>query len=309
MSNAFRDAVLSGMSQPQKIIPARFFYDVRGSELFEQITKQPEYYPTRTELKLLSAHAAEIDTEAGAVDALVEFGSGSSTKTPLLLGPLAPPTYIPIDISPSILAEASEAIRAAFPMIEVRPIVADLTYPLVIPGLERPLGFFPGSTIGNLGPAAAVDLLRAFRKTLGPNSGLVIGIDLRKSPEVLEAAYDDAAGVTAAFNLNLIDRIDRELDGDLDRTAFRHRARWNDFAGRIEMHLEALRPIMFHVAGRAFTMAEGETIHTENSHKFYLEELRFMARASGWEPHRKWTDSRDWFSLHLWRADAQSMQP
>lgn len=309
MSEAFRDAVLTGLSQPQKTIPARFFYDARGSELFEQITQLPEYYPTRTELALLRANAAEIAAEAGEIDALVEFGSGSSTKTPLLLGPLAPPSYIPIDISPSILAEAAEAIRVEFPNVEVRPIVADLTYPLVIPGLKRPLGFFPGSTIGNLGPSGAVDLLRAFRKTLGPNSGLVIGIDLRKSPDVLEAAYDDAAGITGAFNLNLIDRINRELGGDLDRTAFRHRALWNDFAGRIEMHLEALRPMAFNVAGRLFAMAADETIHTENSHKFNLEELRFMARASGWEPHRKWTDSRDWFSLHLWRADAESMQP
>ena len=305
----FRSSVLTGLSQPQKTIPARFLYDARGSEIFEAITDLPEYYPTRTEIALLKAHAPEIAVEAGRVDTLVEFGSGSSTKTPLLLGPLAPATYLPIDISPTILADATASIEAAFPALNVRPVVADFTHPLVLAGLGRAMGFFPGSTIGNLTPAAAVDLLRAFRATLGPESALVIGVDLRKDPAVLEAAYDDSAGVTAAFNLNLIARLNRELGGTLDASAFRHHARWDDFNGRIEMHLEALRPLAFDVAGHDFTMAKGETIHTENSHKFFLEELRFMARAGGWEPWRKWTDGRGWFSLHLWRADANVLQP
>lgn len=305
----FRLAVLTGLSQRQKIVPARFLYDQRGSEIFEAITDLPEYYPTRTEIALLGMHAAEIAEEAGRVDTLVEFGSGSSTKTPLVLESLAPRAYVPIDISPTILDAATVSIRAAFPAIEVRPVVADFTKPLALRGLGRAMGFFPGSTIGNLTPAAAVDLLRAFRATLGADSVLVIGVDLRKDPAVLDAAYDDSAGVTAAFNLNLIDRINRELDGTIDKAAFRHRARWNDFQGRIEMHLEALRPLAFHVAGHEFVLAKGETIHTENSHKFFLEELRLMARAGGWEPWRKWTDGRDWFSLHLWRADANELQP
>ena len=239
----------------------------------------------------------------------MEFGSGSSTKTPLLLEPVGPRVYVPVDIAPAILSEAAGAIRAAFPAIEVRPVVGDFTQPLVLPGLGRAMGFFPGSTIGNLTPRAAVDLLRAFRMTLGDGATLVIGIDLRKDTRVLEAAYDDAQGVTAAFNLNLIDRLNRELGGDLDRAAFRHQARWDDFKGRVEMHLEATCDMAFHVAGEAVHMRAGETIHTENSHKFYLEELRLMARAGGWEPLRKWTDGRSWFSLHLWRADANELQP
>ena len=309
MSADFRAAVLSGLAQSQKTIPARFLYDERGSQLFEAITDLPEYYPTRTEIALLNAHAAEIAAEAGTVDTIVEFGSGSSTKTPLLLGPVSPRAYVPIDIAPAILADAADAIRAAFPAIEVRPVVGDFTHPLVLAGLGCAMGFFPGSTIGNLTPHAAVDLLRAFRMTLGDGATLVIGIDLRKDTRVLEAAYDDAQGVTAAFNLNLIDRLNRELGGDLDRAAFRHQARWDDFKGRVEMHLEAQRDMTFHLAGEQFHMRAGETIHTENSHKFHLEELRFMARAGGWEPLRKWTDGRSWFSLHLWRADANELQP
>ena len=305
----FRLAVLTGLSQPQKTVPARFLYDARGSQLFEAITEQPEYYPTRTETALIAAHAAEIAAETGPVDTLVEFGSGSSTKTPLLLGPVAPARYVPIDIAPAILADAAETIGAAFPAIDVASLVADFTRPLTLDKPGRALGFFPGSTIGNLTPAAAVDLLRAFRATLGQGASLVIGIDLRKDAAVLEAAYDDSAGVTAAFNLNLLARMNRELGGDIDASAFRHAARWSDFRGRIEMHLEAVRDVGFTVAGRAFAMAAGDTIHTENSHKFYLEELRFMARAGGWEPYRKWTDGRDWFSLHLWRADARALQP
>jgi L-histidine N-alpha-methyltransferase len=305
----FRYAVLTGLAQRQKTIPARFLYDRRGSELFEAITDLPEYYPTRTEIGLLNTHAAEIAVEAGRVDTLVEFGSGSSTKTPLLMEPVAPGAYVPIDISPTILAAAADMIRARFPAVQVRPVVADFTRPLALADAGRAMGFFPGSTIGNLTPAAAVDLLRAFRATLGPDSALVIGVDLRKDAAVLESAYDDAGGVTAAFNLNLIERINRELGGDLEASAFRHRARWDDFNGRIEMHLQALRPLAFHVSGHAFALAEGETIHTENSHKFFMEELRFMARAGGWEPWRKWTDGRDWFSLHLWRAGTNELQP
>ncbi len=305
----FCRAVLTGLAQFQKTIPARFLYDQRGSEIFEAITDLPEYYPTRTEVSLLKVHCAEIAAEAGVIDTLVEFGSGSSTKTPLLLGPVSPRVYVPIDISPTILIEATRMIQARFPELAMRPLVADFTHPLPLRDIGRAMGFFPGSTIGNLTPSAAVDLLRAFRATLGPDSTLVIGIDLRKSAAVLEAAYDDSAGVTAAFNLNLIDRLNRELGGDLDPAAFRHHARWDDFNGRIEMHLEALRPLVFHVAGHEFALAEGETIHTENSHKFFLEELRFMARAGGWEPWRKWIDGRGWFSLHLWRADANELQP
>lgn len=307
--SGFADAVRTGLSAAQKVVPARFLYDARGSELFEAITALPEYYPTRTETAILTERGAEIAAAVGGIDTVVEFGSGSSIKTPLLLGPVRPRAYVPIDIAPAMLAQAADAIGAAFPAMAVRPLAADFTRPLALDGLGRALGFFPGSTIGNLAPAAAVDLLRAFARTLGPGGALVIGIDLRKDAAILEAAYDDAAGVTAAFNLNLLDRINRELDGTIDVGAFAHRARWEPFRGRVEMHLEALHDVAFEAAGARFGMRAGETIHTENSHKFYAEELRFMARAGGFEPVKAWMDPRGWFSVHLWATARDEPQP
>ena len=307
----FERAVLAGLAQPQKVVPARFLYDQRGSELFDEITRLPEYYPTRTEVALLEAHGSAIAAAVGETCALVEFGSGSSAKTPLLLRPLRPRAYLPIDISRDYLEASAAAIARDFPALDVRPIAADFMRPISLPDLGEcaMVGFFPGSTIGNLAPGAAVDLLRAMRTTLGDGAAFVIGIDLRKDPAELERAYDDAAGVTAAFNLNLLARINRELGGDIDVAAFSHRARWNEAAGRVEMHLEALRAVRFTVSGVAFAMAAGETIHTENSHKFYLEEGNFLARAGGWEPVARWTDAAERFSLHLWRADGLAMQP
>ena len=308
----FERAVLAGLSQPQKVVPARFFYDRRGSELFEEITRLPEYYPTRTEVGLLEAHGPDIARLAGKGRVVVEFGSGSSVKTPLLLRHVAPPAYVPIDISADFLADSAAALAAAHPGIRVSPLAADFTAQLALPAdvAGRPmLGFFPGSTIGNMTHGEAVDLLRAFAGTLGDDARLVIGIDLRKNPRLLEAAYDDSAGVTAAFNLNLLVRINRELGGDLPVDAFEHRADWNDALGRIEMHLAATRDLGFTVAGRRFAMTEGETIHTENSHKYTLEEARLLARAAGWEPLAGWTDDRALFSLHVWRAASRAMQP
>lgn len=310
--SAFLDAVLTGFAQPQKVVPARFLYDERGSELFEAITQLPEYYPTRTEVALLSAHGIEIAGLVAATCAVVEFGSGSSLKTPLLLRPLSPRCYLPVDISAEFLADAAASIAAAFPALDVRPIAADFTHPIPLPtdlGDCRMLGFFPGSTIGNLTPADAVDLLRAFRATLGAGSALVIGIDLRKDPAILGRAYDDSLGITAAFNRNLITRINRELGGTLDLTGFAHRARWNEMGGRMEMHLEALRPLRFAVADHAFAMAKGETIHTENSHKYFIEEARFLGRAGGWSPIRHWIDADGLYSLHLWRAGQTDLEP
>ena len=308
----FERAVVTGLSQPQKTIPARFFYDRRGSELFEDITGLPEYYPTRTEVALLEEHGEDIARLAGKGRAVVEFGSGSSVKTPLLLRHVAPPAYVPIDISADFLAEAAASLAAAHPGIDVWPLAGDFTQALTLPdevaGMPM-LGFFPGSTIGNMTHAEAVDLLRAFRETLGEDSRLVIGIDTRKNPRLLEAAYDDSAGVTAAFNLNLLARINRELGGDIPVDAIEHRADWNDSLGRIEMHLVASRDIGFTVAGERFAMTEGETIHTENSHKYTLEEARLLARASGWEPLAGWTDAQSLFSLHVWRAAGGAMQP
>lgn len=312
----FAAAVLAGLSQPQKIIPARFFYDRAGSELFEAITELPEYYPTRTEIGILTEHAADIAAAVGPGRAVIEFGSGSSAKTPLLLRAIAPAAYVPVDISAEFLAASANALAADFPGLPVIPVAADFTAPFRMPASIAALpklGFFPGSTLGNLAPAAAIDLLRSFAATLGPQSWLVIGIDLApgpgKSPEMLEAAYDDAQGVTAAFNLNLLHRINRELGGTIRIDDFAHRAAWNADLGRIEMHLVAVRDTQFIAAGAAFTLAAGETIHTENSYKWTLPEARLMAHASGWLPAQGWTDAAGRFSLHLWRRASEALQP
>lgn len=312
LASAFARDVVAGLSQARKVIPARYFYDRRGSELFEAITELPEYYPTRTEIGLLETHGADIARLTGKRRVVVEFGSGSSTKTPLLLAEVDAAAYVPIDISADFLRDAAAALAARHPGLDVLPLAGDFTRPMALPASVRGqpmVGFFPGSTIGNLDHAAAVDLLRAFRATLGADARLVIGIDRRKNPRLLEAAYDDAAGVTAAFNLNLLHRLNRELDGDVPVDAFEHRAVWNDAVGRIEMHLVAQRDLAFTVAGRRFAMTAGETIHTENSHKYTVEEARLLARASGWEPLAAWSDARELFSLHVWTAPADHMQP
>lgn len=312
LKSDFADAVVRGLSQPRKVIPARYLYDRRGSELFEEITELPEYYPTRTETGLLNAHAPEIGRIAGTGKVVVEFGSGSSTKTPVFVEALRAAAYVPIDISASFLRDAAARLARMLPELDILPVAADFTKPIALPSAVkgRPMiGFFPGSTIGNLTHAAAVDLLRAFRATLGGEPWLAIGIDLRKNPRLIEAAYDDSAGVTAAFNLNLLARINRELDGNIPLDAFEHRAPWNDDLGRIEMHLAATRDVRFHAGGETFSLREGETIHTENSHKYTIEEARLLARAAGWRPVRYWTDARALFSFHLWRGDADAMEP
>ena len=306
----FGRAVVLGLSQPQKSIPARYFYDRRGSELFEAITSLPEYYPTRTEIALLEAHAADIARLAGDTETLVEFGAGSATKTPIILEALEPAAYVAIDISGEFLDHSLARLAGDHPGMDVIPVAGDFTRPLELPEIARPLtGFFPGSTIGNFGHAEAVDLLRAMAATLGDGSRLLIGLDTRKHPGLLEAAYDDSAGITAAFNLNLLHRINRELDGTIPVEAFEHRAWWHDGHGRIEMHLLASRDLAFKAAGRRFTMREGETIHTENSYKYAPEEARFLARASGWEPMACWTDPDGLFSFHVWAHDAKAIGP
>lgn len=309
LSDFARD-VLLGLSQRQKSIPARYFYDRRGSELFEAITHLAEYYPTRTERALLETHAADLARLSGKNQIVVEFGAGSASKTPLLLRAIQAQVYVPIDISGEFLREASAELAAAHPDLQVIPVVGDFAGRVSLPPLPSPMtGFFPGSTIGNFDPASAVDLLRSFRDILGGDAQLVIGIDLRKNSRLLEAAYDDAAGVTARFNLNLLHRINRELGGDIPVDAFEHRAVWHDGLGRIEMHLVAQRPITFQAAGSQFAMREGETIHTENSYKYTLEEARLLARASGWEPLASWTDPGHLFSLHVWTAASSAIQP
>lgn len=287
LQRRFRDDVLTGLSQRRKAIPARWFYDHRGSELFEKITGLPEYYPTRAEVEILTRHGADIAARVGGGRAVIEFGAGSAAKTPLLLDRIDPAAYVPIDISGEFLRESCAALALRYPGLPILPVEADFTRPVEIPPEARTaerMGFFPGSTIGNLAPDAAVDLLRAMRATLGDGSMLVIGMDRIKDRAVLEAAYDDAAGVTAAFNLNLAARINRELDGDIPIEALRHRAVWNERKARIEMHLEAVRDIDFRICRQRFAMRGGETIHTENSHKYDDRSADLLLLASGWEP-------------------------
>jgi L-histidine N-alpha-methyltransferase len=302
VATAFRADVLAGLSQAQKAIPARWLYDDAGSELFEAITQLPEYYPTRAETEILSERSGEFRELIGPGRAVVEFGSGSSVKTPLLLEAIKPAAYVPLDISGDFLRASAADLAEKFPGLPVHPVEADFMREVALPEAAEnlpKLGFFPGSTIGNMVARTAVDLLRSMRATLGRGSLLLIGMDLIKDVAVLEAAYDDAAGVTAEFNLNLARRINRELGGTIPADKLRHVARWNDTYARIEMHLEALKDIAFEVSGRHFALAKGETIHTENSHKFDLRSQNTLLLAGGWTPVRRWTDSGELFSLIL----------
>ena len=312
IDNAFRDDVLAGLSAPVRAIPARWLYDRRGSELFEQITELPEYYPTRTEAALLKDIVAEVAKVAGTGDAVVEFGSGSSTKTPILLEAVKPSAYVPIDISGEFLRLSAAGLQRQFPTVPILPVEADFTRPITLPDqvkAKSKIGFFPGSTIGNMIARTAVDLLRAMKDTLGTGSWLLIGMDRIKDVDTLHAAYDDAQGVTAEFNLNLLHRINRELDGTIDVAAFRHRAIWRDSHARIEMHLEAIRDTSFTVAGQSFEMRAGDTIHTENSHKYGHRDARLLLLAAGWGVVREWTDPDDRFAILLAEAEAPRFAP
>ncbi len=299
---AFRRDVLSGLAARPRMIPPRWFYDRTGSELFEAITTLPEYYLSRTERSLLANVASEIAALTGPARAVVEFGSGSSAKTPILLSALNPAAYVPIDICGDFLWESAERLQTLFPDLPMFPLAGDFTQTLRLPaaiaGVPM-LGFFPGSTIGNLLVPEAVDLLRGMAATLGSGSMLLVGIDRIKDLDILVPAYDDAQGVTAAFNLNLLHRINRELAGSVPMDAFRHTARWNDAEARIEMHLETTRDVQFEVDGRYFSMASGETIHTENSLKYGPRDASVLLRAGGWTPVADWTDQHELFSLIL----------
>ncbi len=302
---AFRADVHAGLSQAQKAVPARWFYDATGSALFEDITALPEYYPTRSETGLLTRHAADIAVAVGPDRAVVELGSGSSTKTPLLLDAIAPAAYVPVDISGDFLRDSALALAARFPGLAIYPVEADFTQRVSLPreiaALPK-LGFFPGSTIGNMVARTAVDLLRDWREALGDGALLLIGIDRIKDVAILERAYDDPAGVTAAFNLNLLERINRELGGTIPVENFTHRAVWDDVHARIEMHLVAACAMDFTVDGRRYHMAKGETIHSENSHKYGVRDANLLLRAGGWTPVATWDDADPAFALILARA-------
>jgi L-histidine Nalpha-methyltransferase len=308
----FRADVLAGLAAPIPAVPARWLYNHRGSELFEEITRLEEYYPTRTEMALLEKIGGELGSAIAPGQAVVEFGSGSSTKTPILLRAIAPAAYVPIDISGEFLRASAEALQADFPGLAVHPVEGDFMRRIELPKAVSDLskvGFFPGSTIGNLVARTAVDLLRAMKETLGDGAHLLIGMDRIKPVEVLLRAYDDAAGVTAEFNLNLLHRINEELEGDIPVDAFRHRALWNDDLSRIEMHLEAVRDVSFHVGGEFFEFGAGATIHTENSHKYGYRDSRILLRAAGWGVVREWTDPAEYFSILLAEAEPPRFAP
>ena len=309
---AFRDDVLAGLSAPIPAVPARWLYDRRGSQLFEEITRLPSYYPTRTETALLKHIMPDLAAHIPSGMAVVEFGAGSAAKTPLLLEAIAPGAYAPVDISPDYLKGATADIRSSFPNLPVLPIEADFVKPFSLPDevADLPkLGFFPGSTIGNFVPRSATDLLRHFRALLGTGSLLLIGMDRVKPIDRLIAAYDEPEGVTAAFNLNLLERINRELDGAIPIDAFQHEARWNDILSRIEMHLRATRDVEFTVCGSPFSFQAGETIHTENSHKYGRRGARLLLLAGGWTPIAEWTDAAEDFSIVLAQAQPNRFAP
>jgi dimethylhistidine N-methyltransferase len=303
----FEQDVVEGLARTPKQVPPKWFYDAEGSRLFEAITELPEYYPTRTEIGLLGAAAPEIGTEIPAGAALVEFGSGASVKTRLLLDAAPQITvYAPVDISASALEAAAAAIRADYPRLQVAPLREDFTRALTLPSETqgRPVvGFFPGSTIGNFTPEQGRAFLESARHLLGAGSSFLVGIDLVKDTPTLVAAYDDPGGVTAAFNKNLLRRINRELAGDFDLDAFEHRAVWDDANSRIEMHLISLKPQVVRVAGREFRFEAGETLHTENSYKFTVEGFARLAAGAGWRLQREWVSAHPAFAIVLLAAD------
>ena len=311
-TEAFRQDVLAGLSAPIRAIPARWLYDQRGSELFDEITRLPAYYPTRTETALLEQVMPEIAALLPNGAAVVEFGAGSATKTPILLQGIKPAGYVPVDISGDYLRQSAAELQANFPALDVIPVVADFARPFELPaGLDSlsKIGFFPGSTIGNFVPWSTTNLLRQFRALLGTGASLLIGMDRLKPVERLIAAYDDPDGVTAAFNLNLLERINRELGGDIPIDAFRHEARWNQMLSRIEMHLVATRDVDFAIKGQSFHFARGSSIHTENSHKYGRNGARVLLLAGGWTPVAEWTDEQDDFGVILAEAQPERFAP
>ncbi len=302
----FATDVINGLSGAAKSIPCKWFYDVRGSELFEEITRLDEYYPTRTELSLLDDIADDLGDRLPERAWVIEFGSGSSRKSDLFLDALNDPRgYVPIDVAADYLEAAAGALSERQPHLQVRPIAGDFTEPIDLPAdmAEQPkVGFFPGSTIGNFEPPQATRFLAQGRAMLGDGGHMVIGVDLKKDTDRLLAAYDDAQGVTADFNLNLLDRINRELGGEFDRERFRHQVRYDPDEGRIEMHLESVDAQTVRIDGHRFEFRAGETIHTENSYKYAVEDFAGVARAAGWTIDHHWTDAEELFSVHLLAA-------
>ncbi|MBX2821353.1 MAG: L-histidine N(alpha)-methyltransferase [Rhodothermaceae bacterium] len=300
---SFMNDVISGLSKEQKSIPAKYFYDEAGSVLFDRICELDEYYPTRTEMAIMQENIKEIALQIGSEALLVEYGSGSSLKTRILLKHLNNLAgYVPIDISREHLYQSAERLAVDFPHIPIHPVHADYSTPVVLPvdrgNYKRTVFFFPGSTIGNFDPDEALAFLNRISASAGRGGGLLIGVDLQKDPLVLEAAYNDKEGVTAAFNKNVLSRINRELGADFDLDGFEHKALYNDEAGRIEMHLISQHEQNVHIGEHSFTFRHGETIHTENSHKYTLPQFAALAKRADFKVSRLWTDNRCLFSIH-----------
>jgi L-histidine N-alpha-methyltransferase len=311
-SLAFARDLLTGLSQPQKNIPCIWFYDHRGSQLFEDITRLPEYYPTRTETRLLQGLVGEVATTVGPHAQLIELGSGSSVKTRLLLQAMQElAAYVPVDISEAFLNDAVAGLLRDFPQLVVKPVVADFTAPFALPRLPTQLhgqpsprlGFFPGSTIGNFSPEAATTLLTQFAQALGPQAWLLIGVDTTQNLALLLPAYDDAQGVTADFNRNLLSRVNRELGANFHLNHFHHAARFDATAGRVEMHLVSEIKQTVKVLGHSFDFQAGESIHTENAYKYTASAFMRLASNAGWREQRVWCDTEGTgFSVFLMRS-------
>ena len=311
----FAADVIGGLSATPKSLPPKYFYDATGSELFERITELSEYYPTRCEMKILNDHAGDIAQLIPQGSALIEFGSGSSKKARIVLGAAASKlaAYVPVDICREMIEQEAADLRPDFPNVKVLPVTADITqvFPLPPEAKAAPMrvGFFPGSTIGNFEPHEAAAFLRNAAKILGSRSRLIVGVDLVKATEVLNRAYNDKAGVTAEFNLNLLKRINRELGGNFRLECFEHHAFYNRERNRIEMHLASLKRQKVKVAGETIDFRAGETIHTENSYKYSVESLAVLARGAGWRPLAAWTDARKYFSIQAFElADERPLR-
>lgn len=301
----FRAVVMDGLVRSPKRLPPKFFYDARGSHLFDAITELPEYYPTRTEIGLLRRHGREMAEQLGHGLLLMELGSGSDVKIRVLLGALRPAAYMPIDISGEHLQRSARAIARDHPEIQVHAVCADysrpLQLPVVTPAYPR-AAFFPGSSIGNFEPDQARALLGGIAELVGPGGRLLVGVDMKKDAGMLHAAYNDARGVTAAFNLNLLARINRELGADFDLAAYRHRAFYDAGRGRVEMRLRAESAQRVHIDGRHYDFRAGEELHTENSYKYSLAEFRALAAGAGFVSERVWQDEQALFSVHCLRV-------
>ena len=300
-TSAFAGDVIGNLSQHPKRLSPKYFYDAAGSELFEQITVLPEYYPTRTELGILQDRGSEIAADIPKGAALVEFGAGATTKVRLLLQHCEFGAYVPVDISGEFLSAQANGLRKDFPDLDIHPVAADFTTPFALPSAipDMPkVGFFPGSTLGNFEPNEASSFLRTAREILGEGAQMIIGVDLEKDERVLYDAYNDAAGVTARFNLNVLVRINRELGGNFDLSAFTHRSIYNRDRHRIEMHLISRKAQNVRILGNNFSFRPGESIHTENSYKYSFERFTALARGSGWSVRKSWTDPARMFSVH-----------